>query len=98
MNIQDWFPLGWTGWISLQSKGLSRVFSNTTIQKHQLGITNKIPYATELLNPRAATIEPTRHSQRVFVPQQMILCDAVKILYPATKSQHSQINKFLKKK
>ena len=35
MNIQDWFPLGWTGWISLQSKGLSRVFSNTTLQKHQ---------------------------------------------------------------
>ena len=35
MNIQDWFPLGWTGWISLQSKGISRVFSNTTVQKHQ---------------------------------------------------------------
>ena len=35
MNIQDWFPLGFTGWISLQSKGLSRVFSNTTVQKHQ---------------------------------------------------------------
>ena len=36
MNIQDWFPLGWTGWISSQSKGLSRVFSNTTaIQKYQ---------------------------------------------------------------
>jgi len=35
MDIQDWFPLGWTGWISLQSKGLSRVFSNTTVQKHQ---------------------------------------------------------------
>ena len=35
MNTQDWFPLGWTGWISLQSKGLSRVFSNTTAQKHQ---------------------------------------------------------------
>ena len=35
MNIQDWFPLGWTGWISLQPKGLSRVFSNTTVQKHQ---------------------------------------------------------------
>ena len=35
MNIQDWFPLGWTGWISLQSKGLSRIFSNTTVQKHQ---------------------------------------------------------------
>ena len=35
MNIQDCFLLGWTGWISLQSKGLSRVFSNTTVQKHQ---------------------------------------------------------------
>ena len=34
MNVQDWFPLGWTGWISLQSKGLSRVFFNTTVQKH----------------------------------------------------------------
>ena len=34
-NIQDWFPLGWTGWTSLQSKRLSRVFSNTTVQKHQ---------------------------------------------------------------
>ena len=35
VNIQDLSPLGWTGWISLQSKGLSRVFSNTTVQKHQ---------------------------------------------------------------
>ena len=35
MNTQDWSPLGWTGWISLQTKGLSRVFSNTTVQKHQ---------------------------------------------------------------
>ena len=35
VNIQDWSPLGWTGWISLQSKGPSRVFSNTTVQKHQ---------------------------------------------------------------
>ena len=35
MNIQDWSPLGWTGWISLQSKGLSRIFSNTIVQNHQ---------------------------------------------------------------
>ena len=35
MNTQDWSPLGWTGWISLQAKGLSRAFSNTTVQKHQ---------------------------------------------------------------
>ena len=34
-NTQDWSPLEWTGWISLQSKGLSRVFSNTTVQRHQ---------------------------------------------------------------
>ena len=39
MNIQDWFPLEWTGWISLQSKGLSRVFSNTTVQKNQFFVT-----------------------------------------------------------
>ena len=36
MNTQDWFSLGWTGWNSLQSKGLSRVFSNTIVQKHQI--------------------------------------------------------------
>ena len=35
MNIQDWFPLGWTGWISLQSKGFLRVFSKNTVQKYQ---------------------------------------------------------------
>ena len=35
MNTQDWSPVGWTGWTSLHSKGLSRVFSNTTVQKHQ---------------------------------------------------------------
>ena len=35
MNIQDWFPLGWTGWLFLQSEGLSRAFSSTTVQKHQ---------------------------------------------------------------
>ena len=38
MNTQDWSPSGWTGWISLQSKGLSRVFSNTTVQKHQFSV------------------------------------------------------------
>ena len=51
MNIQDWFPLGWPGWISLQSKGLSTVFSNTTVQKHQffssqLSLINSHPYMT----------------------------------------------------
>ena len=44
MNTQDWSPLRWTGWISLQSKGLSRVFSNTTVQKHQF-------FSTQLSSP-----------------------------------------------
>ena len=52
MNTQDWSPLGWTGWISLQPKGLSRVFSNTTVQKHQnrpLKFLNVIFSSTALL-------------------------------------------------
>ena len=49
MNIQDWSPLGWTGWISLQSKGLSRVFSNTTVQKHQF-------FGTQLYSPTLTSI------------------------------------------
>ena len=52
MNTQDWFPLGWTGWISLQSKGLSRVFSNTTVQKHQFFSAQLFycPILTSILN------------------------------------------------
>ena len=52
MNSQDWSPLGWTGWITLQSKGLSRVFSNTTVQNHQFfgaqlsSQSNSHPYLT----------------------------------------------------
>ena len=47
MNTQDWFPLGWTGWMSLQSKRLSRVFSKTTVQKHQFFGT-QIPTLTSI--------------------------------------------------
>ena len=55
MNTQDWSPLGWTGWISLQSKGLSRVFSNTTVHKHQffsaqLSLIHDIKHFFNLLN------------------------------------------------
>ena len=54
MNIQDWFSLGWTGWISLQSKRLSRIFSNTIVQKHQffsaqLSLQSNSPIHTRLL-------------------------------------------------
>ena len=49
MNSQDWFSLGWTSWISLLSKGLSRVFSNTTVQKHQF-------FSTQLYGPTLTSI------------------------------------------
>ena len=48
MNIPGWFPLGWTGWISLLSKGISRVLSNTTVQKHQF-------FCTQLSHPYMTT-------------------------------------------
>ena len=48
MNNEDWSPLGWTGWISLQSKGLSRVFSNTTVQKHQFFMVLSFLYSPTL--------------------------------------------------
>ena len=51
MNTQVWSPLGWTGWISLQSKGLSRVFSNTTVQKHQF-------FGTQLSSQSSSTSIP----------------------------------------
>ena len=71
MNTQDWFPLGWTGWISSQSKGLSRVLSNTTVQKHQFfgaqffSQSNSHPYMTT-----GKTIALTR---RTFVGKEMSL-------------------------
>ena len=49
VNNQDWSPLGWTGWLSLQSKGLSRIFSNITIQKHQfLGIQLSLYFKSDI--------------------------------------------------
>ena len=53
VNIQNWFPLGWTCWISLQCKGLSRVFSNTTVQKHQFFKTQlwRIKFIVQLSHP-----------------------------------------------
>ena len=50
MNTQDWFPLGWTGWISLQSKELSRVFSNITVQKDQV-VGNISHMLSEIVSP-----------------------------------------------
>ena len=58
MNTQDWSPLGWTGWISLQSKGLSRVFSNTTVQKYQFFS----PQPSSQSNSHIHTWQPEKHS------------------------------------
>ena len=54
MNIQDWFPLGWTAWISLQSKGLSRVFSNTAVQKHHFSVL-RVFFIVQLSHPYMTT-------------------------------------------
>ena len=58
MNIQGWVPLGWTGWISLQSKGLSRVFSNTTVQKHQF-LGSQLSLMVHLSHPFVTTGKTT---------------------------------------
>ena len=59
MNIQDRYPLGWTGCISLQSKGLSRVFSNTTVQKHQFVGTLAAAAAAKSLQSCLTLCDPT---------------------------------------
>ena len=66
MNTQDRSPLGWTEWISLQSKGLSRVFSNTTVQKHQF-------FSAQLLHPYMTTGKTIALTRRTFVGKVMSL-------------------------
>ena len=72
MNIQDWFPLGWTGWISLLSKGLSRVFSNTTVQKHQFFGTQAF-FMTQLSHPYMTTGNTIALTRWTFVGKVMSL-------------------------
>ena len=71
MNIQDWFPLGWTDWISLQSKGLSRVFSNTTVQKHQF-FTSAF-FIVQLSPPFMTTGKTIALTRQTFVGKVMAL-------------------------
>ena len=71
MNIQDWFPLGWTGWISLLSKGLSRVFSNTTVQKHQFFSTQL--FMVQLSHPYLTTGKTIALTRQTFVDKVMSL-------------------------
>ena len=72
MNIQDWFPLGWTGLISLQSKGLSRVFSNPTVWKHQF-FSSSAYFRVQLSNPHITAGKVTAFTTRTFVSKVMPL-------------------------
>ena len=69
MNTQDWYPLGWIGWIFLQSKGLSRVFSNTTVQKHQFFGAQL--FYTSTLNPYLTTGKTIALTKQTIVAKVM---------------------------
>ena len=75
MNTQDWSPLGWTGWISLKSKGLSRVFSNTTVQKHQFSsiLLCSAFFIVQLSHPCMTTGKTIALTRRAFVGKVMSL-------------------------
>ena len=72
MNTQDWSPLGWTGWISLQSKGLSRVFSNTTVQKASI-VRHSAFFTVQLSHPYMTTGKTMALTRRTFVGKVMSL-------------------------
>ena len=75
---QGWSPSEWTGWISLQSKGLSRVFSNTTVQKHQsTHIDLKIPYSSRLLLVAALLPISPVHVREKLLQSCLTLCDTL---------------------
>ena len=72
MNTQDWSPLGWTVWISLQSKGLSRVYSNTTVQKHQFFCASAF-FIVQHSHPHMTTGKTIALTRRTFVDKVMSL-------------------------
>ena len=70
MNIQDWFPLGWTGWNSLQSKGLSRVFSNSNSSKSSI-LQHSAFFIVQLSHPYTTTRKTIALTRRIFVSKEM---------------------------
>ena len=72
MNIQDWFPLGWTGWISLQSKGLSRVFSNTIVSKPSI-LQHSAFFIVQLSHPYMTTRKTIALTRQIFIGKIMSL-------------------------
>ena len=81
MNIQDRFLLGCTGWISLQSEGLSRVFSNTTVQKHQFFSTQLSLYSPALtsIHDHFPYNFEISHQVFVYIKRKKILCNYVNL-------------------
>ena len=89
MNIQDWFPLGLTGWISLQSEGLSRVFSNTTVQRHLFFIAQLSLWSSSQ-HPYMTTGKIVALTRWIFVSKIMpllfnILSSFVRAFFPSSK-------------
>ena len=72
MNTQDWSPSGWTGWFSLQSKGLSRAFSNTTVQKHQF-FSTQLSLWSKLSHPNTTAGKTIALTRRTLVGKVMSL-------------------------
>ena len=72
MNTQDWFPLGWTGWISLQSKGLSRVFSNTIVSKPSI-LQHSAFFIVQLSHPYMTTRKTIALTRQIFIGKIMSL-------------------------
>ena len=87
MNTQNWSPSGWTGWISLQSKGLSRVFSNTTVQKYQFFNTQLFAFYLLLTLYLFKTIEMMLDKNQI---QTIFLLKFKAGHKPADNSQHQQ--------
>ena len=85
MNIQDWFPLGWTSWISLQSKGLSRIFSNTTVQHYQFFGAQLSLWSNSHIHTWLVAIEDKWHI-RVYTHMQTYSDNQRYVRYPWTNT------------
>ena len=89
-SLQDWFPLGLTGWISMQSKGLSRVFSNTTVQKHQFSALSF--FMVQLSHPYITTGKTIALTRWTFVGKVMfLLCNMLSRLVIAFLSRSKNL-------
>ena len=92
-NIRDWSPLGWTGWISLQSKGLSGVFSNTTVQKHQF-FSVQLFFIVQLSHPYTITGKTIGLTRWTFVGKVSLLLNMLSMLVIAFLPRNKSLCNF----